>query len=110
MKIADTNHLDMLRWLQKSLWHVCDKLVCVTEMEFSLWQSMGRFVTKSVYTYHERARTSSQIQHRGIWALLQNRHIMLFIDACNSEHQFLIFLVNSSANHHQLTFTKGFTW
>ena len=50
MKIADTNHLDMLRCLRQ-MWQVRDKPVCVTLMQFSPLQCTGKvrdkFPTKS---------------------------------------------------------------
>ena len=42
MKVADTNHLDMLRCLRQSPWQVRDKPVCVALMEFSLLQCTGK--------------------------------------------------------------------
>ena len=42
MKVADTNHLDMLRCLRQSLWQVRDKPVCVALMEFNPLQCTGK--------------------------------------------------------------------
>jgi len=41
-KVANTNHLDMLRCLRQSPWQVCYKPVCVALMEFSLLQCMRK--------------------------------------------------------------------
>jgi len=57
-KVADTNHLDMSRCLRQSLWQVRDKRVCVTVMEFSPLQCMGK-VGDKVNTNHKSPRHKS---------------------------------------------------
>jgi len=71
MKVADTNHLDMLSCLLQSPCQVCDKPVCVSVIEFSLLQCTRKVSDKvrgkvcGLYLGHKSRKSATQIMKVG---------------------------------------------
>jgi len=67
IKVANTNQLNMSRFLRQSPWQVCDKPVCVIQMKFSLLQYTGKVGDKvcGLCRRHKSQKSAMQIMKVG---------------------------------------------